>query len=78
MKGEATIEEVEKAFATEKGKPPVDEKGTRRDRGHRRRRKPARHLDLKPGRYVFLCFISDRQGGPPHALKGMVNEVEIE
>ena len=35
-------------------------------------------MDLEPGRYVMLCFISDRQGGPPHALKGMVDEVEID
>ena len=35
-------------------------------------------LDLKPGRYVLFCFITDRQGGPPHALKGMVDEVEVE
>jgi hypothetical protein len=35
------------------------------------------NLDLKPGRYAFYCFISDRQGGPPHAVKGMVAEVEV-
>jgi hypothetical protein len=35
-------------------------------------------LYLKPGRYVLFCFISDRQGGPPHAIKGMVDEVEVE
>ncbi len=35
-------------------------------------------LDLEPGRYVLFCFISDRQGGQPHALKGMVDEVEVE
>jgi hypothetical protein len=34
--------------------------------------------DLEPGRYALLCFISDRQGGPPHAVKGMVDELEIE
>ena len=35
-------------------------------------------LDLKPGRYALYCFITDREGGPPHALKGMVDEVEVE
>ena len=34
-------------------------------------------LNLKPGKYVLYCFISDRQGGPPHALQGMVDEVEV-
>ena len=32
-------------------------------------------LDLKPGRYAFYCFISNREGGPPHAVEGMVSEV---
>ena len=34
-------------------------------------------LDLKPGRYALFCLITDRLGGPPHALKGMVDEFEI-
>jgi hypothetical protein len=35
-------------------------------------------LELEAGRYAFLCFISDRAGGPPHVAKGMVREVTIE
>ena len=35
-------------------------------------------LDLKPGRYAFYCFVSDREGGKPHALKGMVEEFKVE
>ena len=35
-------------------------------------------LDLEPGRYVLYCFITDREGGPPHAFKGMIDEVEVE
>ncbi len=34
-------------------------------------------LDLKKGKNVLLCFISDRAGGPPHVAKGMVAEVDI-
>ena len=34
-------------------------------------------LDLKKGRYVFVCFVPDRAGGPPHAAKGMVTEVTV-
>jgi hypothetical protein len=26
----------------------------------------------------MYCFITDREGGPPHAIKGMVDEVEVE
>jgi hypothetical protein len=34
-------------------------------------------LDLKPGSYAFMCFVSDRQGGKQHALKGMLAEVKV-
>ena len=33
---------------------------------------------LGPGRYAAYCFITDRDGGKPHALKGMVDEFEVE
>lgn len=35
-------------------------------------------LDLKAGSYAFVCFIPDRAGGPPHALKGMVTIEEVQ
>ena len=35
-------------------------------------------LELKKGNYALTCFISDREGGPPHALKGMVAETTVE
>jgi hypothetical protein len=73
-----TIEDVKAFVKTEKGKPPVDfeqetvttilEGGTSQ----------LVTLDLEPGRYALLCFVSDRQGGPPHAVKGMVSEGEVE
>jgi len=34
-------------------------------------------LELKKGKNVLLCFISDRAGGPPHVAKGMIAEVDI-
>lgn len=34
--------------------------------------------ELEPGNYAFFCFISDKQGGPPHIAKGMVSEVTVE
>ena len=80
IKGDATIEEVEKAFASKNGgQPPIEEKGTQTatavvEGGESQ----LVDVDLKPGRYAFLCFISDRQGGPPHVTKGMVEEVDIE
>ena len=35
-------------------------------------------MDLRQGRYALICFISDRQGGPSHAAKGMVRVVDVE
>jgi hypothetical protein len=35
-------------------------------------------VELNQGRYAFYCFISDKQGGPPHVAKGMVSEVVVE
>ena len=34
-------------------------------------------VDLKAGKYVFFCFVSDRGGGPPHVAKGMVSEITV-
>ena len=77
--GDAKIGEVKAFFKTEKGKPPVafeQETSTAVVEGGSGQ---LVDLDLsKPGRYALVCFISDRQGGPPHALKGMVSEVEVE
>ena len=34
-------------------------------------------MTFDKGSYVFLCFISDKAGGPPHFAKGMVTQVDI-
>jgi uncharacterized cupredoxin-like copper-binding protein len=34
-------------------------------------------MNFDAGSYVFLCFISDREGGPPHFTKGMIQQVDI-
>jgi uncharacterized cupredoxin-like copper-binding protein len=75
----ATIEDAKKFFATEKGKPPISEENvgvqsTVMNGGVSQ----LVDVDLKPGKYVFFCFISDRNGGPPHVKKGMVSEVTVE
>lgn len=36
------------------------------------------HVTLKTGSsYAVLCFISDREGGPPHFMQGMLAKVDI-
>lgn len=77
LKGDATAADVEQAIKSEKGQPPIDEEGTQNTAVLEGGEGQVVTLDLKPGRYALLCFISDRQGGPPHALKGMVDEVEV-
>jgi len=75
--GDATIEDVERSLKSNTGEPPLSEdtfQGTAVIEGGEGQ---AVTFDLKPGRYAFYCFVSDRQGGPPHALKGMVNEVVV-
>ena len=78
IKGDATAEEVEKAFKEEKGPPPLEEKGTLSTAVLEGGEGQLVTMNLKPGRYALYCFITDREGGPPHALKGMVDEVEVE
>jgi hypothetical protein len=77
LTGNSTAGDVEQAFKSEKGKPPFDEKGFQSTAVLEGGEGQLVTLDLKPGRYVLFCFITDRQGGPPHALKGMVDEVEV-
>lgn len=77
LTGDATAEDVAEAFKSEKGKPPFEEKGFQSTAVLEGGEGQLVTLDLKPGRYVLFCFITDRQGGPPHALKGMVDEVEV-
>jgi len=70
-----TIADVRKFIQTEKGAPPVDENGAVDtpvlDGGDSQ----VARLNLKKtGNYALLCFIPDREGGPPHAAKGMISE----
>ena len=74
----ATAEDVESFFKTEKGKPPFNDEDFRSTAVIEGGEAQLVDLDLEPGRYALLCFISDREGGPPHAFKGMIDEVEVE
>ena len=35
------------------------------------------NMTFESGSYVFLCFITDKEGGPPHYTTGMVQQVDI-
>jgi hypothetical protein len=76
--GDATAADAEKFFKSDQsGKPPLVQKGSQDTAVVEGGESQLVTLNLKPGKYVLYCFISDRQGGPPHALKGMVDEVEV-
>lgn len=73
----STIEDVQRFVRTEKGKPPVvfdREVGTAALEGGDSQ---VVTLDLREGDYALLCFIADRDGGRPHALKGMVSPASV-
>jgi hypothetical protein len=78
LTGAGTAEDVEQAFEGGARQPPFEAKSFQSTAVLEAGEAQLVTLDLKPGRYVLFCFISDRQGGPPHALKGMVDEVEVE
>jgi hypothetical protein len=76
----ATFAQAKQFFTTENypGKPPVDlqsfDATTVVEPGDRQ----VDTLNLEEGSYVFLCFITDRAGGPPHAIKAnMLQEVKV-
>jgi Copper binding proteins, plastocyanin/azurin family len=76
--GDNTAQDVEQAFKSEKGPPPLSQKNSQSTAVIEAGETQLVTLDLKPGRYALYCFITDRQGGKPHALKGMVDEVEVQ
>jgi hypothetical protein len=78
LTGDGTAQDVEKALKSGKGKPPFDEKDLQATAVLEGGEDQLVTLDLEPGRYVFFCFVTDRKGGPPHAFKGMVDEIEVE
>lgn len=78
LTGDGTAEDVENAFKSGKGNPPFDEEGIVSTTVLEGGEAQLVTLDLKPGRYVFFCFVTDRKGGQPHSLKGMVDEIEVE
>lgn len=75
-----TIEDAEESFTSDAppaGPPPVDFAaglGTAVIDGGNAQNIS---LDLEPGRYAVVCFITDRQGGKEHVHKGMIAELTV-
>ncbi|HEX8204651.1 MAG TPA: hypothetical protein VF587_01185 [Solirubrobacteraceae bacterium] len=77
----ATFADARKFLSSENGdeekQPPVDFEGgvftAVIDGGV----KQVTRIPMQAGKYAFVCFISDRAGGPPHVAKGMISEVDV-
>jgi uncharacterized cupredoxin-like copper-binding protein len=76
----ATLADVKKAFTSEEepqGPPPVDfEAGVATaviDGGQSQ----VVDLEFEKGKYALVCFITNREGGPPHAVMGMIDELDV-
>jgi len=78
--GDASIEAVRTFLTSDEppaGSPPVDFRTATATAVLDGGLAQTAQLDLKAGRYAFVCFITDRAGGPPHVEKGMLAEVLV-
>lgn len=73
-----TIADVKKFFQTEQGAPPFDEQAGFESAVLEGGFSQQIAADLPPGNYAFICFVSDKGGGPPHVQEGMVSEITIQ
>jgi plastocyanin len=78
LKDGKTIDEARRFFQTEKGAPPFDESRSFSTALVDGGQSQSVDLDLEAGRYVLLCWVPDRKGGPPHVAKGMISEVTVD
>lgn len=79
--GDTPIEQVTQALASDEppsGPPPLDfENATITSVLDGKAKEVITDLELQPGRYALLCFISDREGGKEHFQEGMIQEVTL-
>lgn len=76
----ATVEDVKEFVASEEppqGEPPLDFENAVSTAVIDKDRAMVTTLDLPAGKYVFMCFMTDRAGGAPHAMQGMIQEINI-
>jgi hypothetical protein len=72
LKQGKTEADVERYINTEKGPSPIDESKAFDTAIVSGGESAVVDLRFESGEYALLCFIPDRKGGPPHALKGMI------
>ena len=59
------------------GAPPVDSDGSVESAVLAGGERQVLELDLRPGRYALVCFVTNNGGGPQHIELGMINEVRV-
>ena len=74
----ATIEDVERFAQDESGPPPIDFERQTSSAVIEGGDTQVIDMQLESGNYALICFITDREGGPPHALQGMIAEAQVE
>lgn len=72
-----TIDDVKAFVKDQQGEPPVDFEGGTSSSILEGGTSQVWEAELEAGDYALLCFISNREGGPPHVQLGMVDEVEV-
>lgn len=78
LKPGKTADDVETYVKSEKGPSPIVESKAFSTAIVSGGEKEVVDLRFESGDYVLLCFVPDRAGGPPHALKGMVAAATVE
>ena len=78
LKPGKTVDDVEAYAKTEKGPSPIVESKAFATAILSGGEKEVVDLRFESGDYALLCFVPDRAGGPPHALKGMVAAAKVD
>jgi hypothetical protein len=78
LKPGKTIDDVKQFIKTEKGEPPIQEQDSLNTAILSGGESQLVDLRLESGEYALLCFVPDRAGGPPHAVKGMASTATVQ
>jgi hypothetical protein len=76
----STIADVKKFVTSEEetgGPPPVDFASAKSTAVIDGGQAQVIDMEFEQGKYALVCFITNRDGGPPHAVMGMVDELDV-
>jgi plastocyanin len=76
----STIADVKKFVSSEEesgGPPPVDFESAKSSAVIDGGQAQVIEMPFKKGKYALVCFITNRDGGPPHVAMGMIDELDV-